>query len=167
MNAIAIACKTCGMPTVGKSKYCHTHRAEARKTWIERIQADKDARNARDKGFEDLWVRAESAGWVAAKACVPEPMVVKSDMPGEEPKRYFVASGPCGFAWVTVRPGNHPFANWLKKHGHAKPAYGGGVQVWAGHVGNQSMQIKEAWAHAVAEVLRDGGIQARAGSRMD
>jgi hypothetical protein len=40
------------------------------------------------------------------------------------------------------------------------------VSIWIRRFG-QSLQRKEACAYAAAEVLREGGINAHAGSRMD
>lgn len=106
--------------------------------------------------------------------------------------QYFVADGVCGFAWVKVitkmksswpnynRKLNVQFANWLKAQGKVDRmarkyddimlpddnAYNGGVDIWIS-VGDQSMQKKEAYAHAFAEVLCKAGIFAYAQSRMD
>lgn len=78
-----------------------------------------------------------------------------------------VAPIPCGFAWIKVRPANSPFANWLKKNGHVRGvAYHGGVDIWV-HEFGQSMQRKEAFAHAFAEVIYNAGIKAYAQSRID
>jgi hypothetical protein len=110
--------------------------------------------------------RAESAGLAAGEAVAPRPMVVVGGVPGGEQKKYFVSEGVCGFAWITIRPGNSAFARYLKKVGKASKAYGGGVQVWVGQF-NQSMQRKEAYANAYAAVLREAGVNAYAGSRMD
>lgn len=75
----------------------------------------------------------------------------------------------CGFAWVTVyEKGSTKLGRALKRVGF-RPAYGGGLQLWnpSGH-GTQSMSVKEAGAHAYAEVLRKAGIErAYAGSRAD
>lgn len=77
-----------------------------------------------------------------------------------------VPDGPCGFAWVVIRPANCAFAKWLVKNGHAKPHYAGGVSIWIGWF-NQSIQRKEAYAQAFAHALTTYGIRAYAGSRMD
>jgi hypothetical protein len=122
------------------------------------------------KDFSGLWAQAMAAGMAAGNAAAPVPMVVaQADIFGKplpDAKRYFVPDGVCGFAWVKVRPGNSPFANWGKKKGLLKSAYGGGVQYWVGEFG-QSMQRKEAFASAMAKVLSDAGINAYADSRMD
>jgi hypothetical protein len=124
------------------------------------------------KMFEELYNKANEAGKAAAAKCVPNPMIVgqPTTLFGNDidytKQTYFVPDGVCGFAWVVIRPGNHPFANFLKKNKIAKPAYQGGVQVWVSAY-NQSMQLKEAYATAFAKVLQDAGIQAYADSRMD
>jgi hypothetical protein len=83
-------------------------------------------------------------------------------------KQYFVEGGVCGFAWVSIYPGNSPFANWLKKTERArKDSYAGGVSIWVSEYG-QSMERKEAFASAFANSLRESGIEkAYSRSRMD
>ena len=123
------------------------------------------------KDFEALYSKAAEAGFAAAKATVPPVMVVRdadlfgNPIPGGA--RYEVPSGPCGFAWVTLRPANSAFANWLKKNGLGKKdSYAGGLKIWVSEFG-QSMVKKEAYASAFAEVLRDAGLRAYSDSRMD
>ncbi len=120
----------------------------------------------REVEFRELVAKATAAGIVAGSAIVPRHMVVYGGRPGEERTRYDVPEGPCGFAWINVTPGNSPFANFLKKSGLARKAYHGGVDVWVGEYG-QSLDRKEAYANAYAEVLSGAGIKAYAGSRMD
>lgn len=106
----------------------------------------------------DLCAAANIAGVRAAQALTPDPMFISGYAP--------VLDGVCGFAWVTIRPGNSRFANFLKQQGLASKAYGGGVQVWINPY-NQSMQKKAAHAEAMARVFREAGIDAVAQSRMD
>jgi hypothetical protein len=74
----------------------------------------------------------------------------------------------CGFAWVTVRPGNCKVAKVLKAKYGARIGYGGGMQVWnPGGSNTQSMDIKEEGSRAFAMVLREAGIDATIGSRAD
>jgi hypothetical protein len=123
--------------------------------------------------FRALFDKAYEAGLAAGKAAIPATMVVGSpstplgnDIDPSKPV-YFVNEGCCGFAWVNVSPGNCRFANWLKKNGLARKAYGGGVDIWCREFG-QSMTRKEAWADAFADVCRDAGVpRCYAGSRMD
>lgn len=115
----------------------------------------------KDVAFSKLWNDAYQAGVDAVAKANVQPMVVSG-----YGKSWYVADGVCGFAWVTVKPGNCAFANWGKKKGLFSAAYGGGVQYWVGEF-DQSMQKKEAFAGAVASYLRDNGIKAYSGSRMD
>ena len=78
--------------------------------------------------------------------------------------------GYCGFAWVDVyvdrtnsKQAKELIAAGLKKD--YKPKC---LSVWnPGGSGTQSMDIKEAGAHACAEVLRKAGLRAYADSRAD
>lgn len=123
---------------------------------------------------------AIDAGEKALKACEPTPMVVEqhaSVMDDNSPveKSWVVDGGVCGFSWIRFKANTTPnrkFLNGLKsagmvgEHGTWGKAYQGGYQYWVS-VGGQSMQRKEAFAHAFANVLKDNGITAYVGSRMD
>ena len=123
--------------------------------------------------FETLYNQAREAGLVAGAGSKPTPMVVGSpttpfgnDIDQTKPT-YFVEDGVCGFAWINVKPGTSAFAKYLVKSGKARSdSYYGGVTIWVGEY-NQSMQRKEAYAHAFAKILSDNGIKAYAASRMD
>jgi hypothetical protein len=123
------------------------------------------------KEFEELFNRAREAGLAAGKGHTPTPMVVgqaadlfsNKIIPGTEE---VVHDGVCGFAWIVVRPGNCSFAKWLKASERASPHYYGGVSIWVSDF-NQSMERKERYATAFADVLNAAGIKASAGSRMD
>jgi len=124
------------------------------------------------KHYESIWQEATKAGDDALAKCTPTPMIVQqhsnplNDNSSVE-KEWFVEDGVCGFAWIVVRPGNCSFANFLKEKDYArKDSYYGGVSIWV-TVGNQSMQKKETWGRAFAEVLRKYDIDARMMSRMD
>ena len=142
-------------------------------TLREKISAEKAVRSAKYAGFERLYAEAVKAGQLAGQKAVPFAMIVGqpktafgSDIDFSKPTEY-VADGVCGFAWVTIKPATSSFARWLVKQGLARPAYGGGVQIWI-HEYNQSMQRKEAHAGAMAAVLREGlGLSIYSGSRMD
>ena len=117
--------------------------------------------------------RAEEAGAKAGADRIPEPMhVIERANPWDDRspivKRYApIEGGVCGFAWITVRPGNSPVANYLKNTGKGRTdSYAGGVMVWVSQYG-QSMERKVAYAYAYASVLRDAGVKAYAGDRMD
>ena len=128
-----------------------------------KIAAESAARKTRYANFETVYNKAVAAGRAAGEAIVPVPMTVQG-----QGQSWFVADGNvCGFAWVAIRPANSSFAKWLKKNKLAKPAYGGGLQIWISAF-NQSMARKEACARAMAEVFEtELGITAYADSRMD
>ena len=116
---------------------------------------------------------ADKAGKEAANKCIPTPMIVTQranpfDDNSPVVTQEVVPSGPCGFSWINIKPGNHPFSNWLKKNNLArKDSYAGGVTIWVSDYG-QSMQLKESYAAAFANTLKQNGIEkAYMGSRMD
>ena len=122
--------------------------------------------------FKALYEKAYGAGMVAGNESVPTPMVVSQhknmlDDNSEVVKSYYVEGGVCGFAWISIKPGNCSFANWLKKNDKgSKDSYYGGVTVWV-HEFGQSMTRKMAFASAFASVISDAGINAFQMSRMD
>jgi len=84
---------------------------------------------------------------------------------------YFVKHGEpmyCGFAWVYFPNARTPFVNWCKKNDTGSKHWDKGWQIWnpTGN-GTQSMDIKEAGAHAFAKVLNGYGIVCCAESRAD
>jgi len=83
-------------------------------------------------------------------------------------KTYLLDEGPCGYAWVTIRPGNSKLANAYKKLGLAKKAWNGGVDFWVSEFG-QGVQRKEAYARAYAAKLQEltGHDRVTVGSRLD
>jgi hypothetical protein len=121
----------------------------------------------------DLYAKADAAGKQAVYSAKVQPMIVGSaksvfsnEIDYSKPVD-FVEDGVCGFAWVNIKPGNSKFANWLKKNKLARSdSYAGGVVVWVSAY-NQSMQKKEAYASAFADVLVAEGIKAYSDSRMD
>ena len=123
--------------------------------------------------FAAIYAKAVAAGMAAGNGSKPVAMVVGSpttflgsDIDPSKPS-WFVADGVCGFAWVTVSPGNSSFAKWLSKNVGARKGYYGGVEVSCREFG-QSMQRKEAYANAMAETFRaELGVKAYANSRMD
>lgn len=167
------------------------------------------------KLFTDVVREADRAGHVAVATAQVQPMLVGTprdmaaslmgrDDGGLDPNEpiYFVADGPCGFAWVNVKAEKgeagqvaRKFMSWLKGGVSTKypvetafgvygtdaqawnqvavnrprtDGYYGGVSIWVGGFG-QSVQRKEAYANAFAEVLNERveGVRAYAGSRMD
>jgi hypothetical protein len=112
--------------------------------------------------IRDLITEAECAGSLAMVTHTPKPMTVVN---GRE--QYFVSEGACGFAWVKVygvklstKIGKEFTACGFRK------SYEGGIQYWVSG-GGQSIERKEAFAHAFAKVLTDNGFTAYANSRMD
>jgi hypothetical protein len=167
-------CKRCDQETVGKSKYCLIHREEARIAFKAMLDEQGKEKAERMKHFEEILALADAKGRKAAEICVPEPMIVVQhenpwDTTSEIIKEYPpVMDGVCGFAWITIKPANSAFANFLKKREDVQShkGYYGGLEVWVRGYG-QSMARKEAYARAFAAVLRENGINARAESRMD
>ena len=116
--------------------------------------------------------KAHEAGLAAGKAATPTPMVVGtpttplSDDIDPTKQTYYVSEGACGFAWVTIRPGNSSLARQARKLGLADSAYGGGVSIWVSDHG-QSIDRKARHAAAYATVLREHGVNATSNSRLD
>lgn len=161
----------CQAESAGKSKYCAEHRAAAHAAWLARVRSSSAERESKVAQFGEIFKAAHEAGMAAGDACQPVPMVVSehvnmADDNSAVRKSYYVPSGVCGFAWVTVRPGTSSFARWLVKNGKGHKAYYGGIQIWASAFG-QSMERKIAYAHAFAKVLEQNGIPASTGDRMD
>lgn len=131
-------------------------------------------KKAKEAAFQAALEKAEEAGRAAAAARVPVPMlVVERENPLDDSspvKRAYapVMGGVCGFAWVSMKPANKPFANWLKKQRRVRPAYYGGLELSVSGYG-QSMEKKEAYAYAMAESLQKSfpEMSFYANSRMD
>lgn len=124
--------------------------------------------------FAALYNAADAAGKAAAEGHRPTPMIVgqaksffSNEIDYSQPTET-INDGVCGFAWVNIKPGNSPFANFLKKMKLArKDEYYGGVTIWIGAY-NQSMEKKSAYAGAFVDVLMKAGIdRCYAMSRMD
>lgn len=162
----------CGLPTSGKSKYCATHKVAAREAWLARVKDSASAAKERDAKWAALWREATEAGEAAAAACTPEPMIVVEranvlDDSSPIVKQYApVMGGVCGFAWISVRPGNCSFARWLSKTGRGHKGYYGGWEVSVSGYG-QSYEKKLAHAQAAAKVLAAAGIKAYGTGRLD
>ena len=119
--------------------------------------------------IETLYTQARAAGLAAAQAAQVNPMIVSAhanplDANSEITKQYFVADGVCGFASVVIK--NVKFANGLKKMNIGRKNYGGGYCVSVRDF-NQSLQRKEIYARAFANVLIANGVEAYVDSRMD
>jgi len=107
-----------------------------------------------------IYMEATRAGCAAVNGMDVTPAIFTND--GKE--FFYVADGACGFAWVVIR--DIKFANFLKKMGVGRKRYNGGYLIWVFDY-NQSMQKKEAYAEAFAQVLIDNGINAYAESKLD
>ena len=125
------------------------------------------------KAEEKIYNEAREQALKEASNHIPTPMVVvqrsslfddSSPIVKEYPP---VMNGVCGFAWVNVKPGNSPFANWLKgKRLARRDDYYGGVTIWVSEFG-QSYERKMKYAGKFAEVLQKYGIRALANVRLD
>lgn len=110
--------------------------------------------------FSAIHSKADAAGKAAASAHTPTPMHVSNGK-----TVYTVMDGPCGFAWIAFA-GNTPWGRWAKKMKLASSHYPKGLCIWVSAY-SQSMELKEAYARGYAAVLKEFGIDAYAGSRMD
>jgi len=155
----------CNAPTSGKSKYCKEHKALARQAWVAMIAEGEEDRKALHADFEALVRKAMRAGTEALQAAMPTPMVVSqhaNPLNDNSPvvQEWYVGEGMCGFAWIKVGPATTRFSHWLVKNGQrlglsVGNAYYGGLQISV-RGGGQSVERKEAYAHAFAKVLEAG-----------
>lgn len=120
----------------------------------------------------DIFARAHAAGMAAGQGAKVQAMTVGSPTTpfgntiDYSKETYHVPDGPCGFAWVTIRPANCTAAKYAKTTLGARAGYYGGIEISCRYF-NQSMARKEAYCYAFAEVLTAAGIKASVGSRMD
>ena len=105
---------------------------------------------------------ALAEGIQAGKEAIPEPMEVIG-----KNEYYFVDAGPCGFAWLEIRPARGGLVTYLKKSGQGYYSEYNRCYMFPIHAFNQSLTRKEAMAEAMAEHLRKCGYNVYAGSRMD
>lgn len=80
----------------------------------------------------------------------------------------------CGFAWVQLTPGNHPFVRALRNAGIGSKHWNKGWELWAGSQlhdeHTQSISVHVAAAEAYAKVIREGvigGLNVSPDSRYD
>ena len=115
------------------------------------------------KTNETIYAEAHTAGMKAVTEAIIEPMVV---VDSRTKQRWVIEDGLCGFAWVIVKPAHCSFAKYLKEnhgaHKHNEP----GLMLWIGGF-NQSLAKKSAYAQAFSKLLRENGIDAYAGERVD
>jgi hypothetical protein len=130
-------------------------------TLREKIAAEKAERVNRYAKYQEIIDKAYKAGIEAGKNARPIPMyVIDQGIPIDR-----IDDGACGFAWIAF-PGNTSFGKWAKKQGLARSHYPSGLCVWVSEFG-QSVDRKDAFAGAYAKVLKDNGIDAYSGSRLD
>ena len=120
---------------------------------------------------EQIYLEAHAAGNAAVSQATIAPMIVQEranplDDNSDVQRQWYVEDGVCGFASVIVKPANSRFANWLKLQGLGRKHYYGGISMSVRDF-NQSLQKKEAYAHAFVKVLSSHGINAYVDSRMD
>jgi hypothetical protein len=129
--------------------------------------------------FRAICEKATAAGKAAVEKARVVPMIVGEETGFFSGKidyskpTYFVEDGVCGFAWVNIYPKNKGNTRLGKEErkvyeacGFHKNEYEKSYQLWVSAY-NQSMQKKEAFAKAFADVLRENGINAYSGSRLD
>jgi hypothetical protein len=129
--------------------------------------------------FRSVCDLADAAGKIAVETTHVVPMVVGqettlfSGVIDKTKPMYYVEDGACGFAWVNVYPANKGNTRLgkeeralLEANGFRKNEYEKCYQLWISAY-NQSIQKKEAYASAFANVLQNNGIRAYSGSRMD
>lgn len=129
--------------------------------------------------LKEIITKATIAGNEAVTKAKVIPMVVgtakglfSNEIDYSKPTEY-VEDGYCGFAWINVYPefkGSTKLGKEERKvleaAGFSKNEYEKNYQRWVSEF-NQSMQKKEAFARAFSKVLRENGINASAGSRID
>ena len=105
---------------------------------------------------------ALAEGIQAGKEAIPEPMEVIG-----KNEYYFVDAGPCGFAWLEIRPARGPLVTYIKKSGQGYYSSYSRAYIYTIHQFGQSLTRKEAMADRMAEYLRKCGYNVYAGSRID
>jgi len=105
---------------------------------------------------------ALAEGIQAGKEAIPEPMEVIG-----KNEYYFVDAGPCGFAWLEIRPARGPLVTYLKKSGQGYYSEYNRCYIYNIFHFGQSVTRKEAMAFRMAEYLRKYGYNVYANSRLD
>jgi hypothetical protein len=124
--------------------------------------------------WRKLYDLAHAEGMKAGNAHNPTPMIVQqhaNQLDDNSPvvKQWNVQSGVCGFSWVSLKPGFHPFCKWLKKNDLGRPdSYYGGTTIWCSEFG-QSYEKKVAYCGTFAKIVNENiqGISASVMSRLD
>jgi hypothetical protein len=129
--------------------------------------------------FSNICIIADEVGRAAVEKVMTRSVLIYEEtqpfsgvMDNNKPT-YILDDFPCGFAWVNIYPqhkGNTRLGkeerSVLEANGFSKNEYEKSYQLWISAF-NQSMQKKQAYAGSYAKVLRDHGIKAYSGSRMD
>lgn len=126
----------------------------------------------------DLYLEACKNAMNAGMNNKPTPMSVvrvgldKQPLPNEVPS--IIMEGPCGFAWVTIRPARGAFVQFMKSLDKGRNGYYGGYEISTNVIERetgvnfgQSYERKMAAAEAFAETLQKWGINAVAEGRLD
>lgn len=146
----------------------------------------KKSTAVKDNEAVKIHQEAFDAGIAAMNKAEVVPMVVQQhanmvDDNSPVAKQWVVEGGVCGFCSITFKANtkeNRKFLAGLKKAGLAgddkyatgnikwSKSYNGGFGYWVSQ-GGQSLQRKEAFGHAFANVLQKHGITCYVNSRMD
>lgn len=126
----------------------------------------------------DLYLEACKKAIIAGMTNKPTPMSVvrvgldNQPLPNEKPS--IVMEGPCGFAWVTIRPARGAFVKFMKSIDKGRNGYYGGYEISTNVIERetgvnfgQSYERKMAAAEAFAATLQAWGINAVAEGRLD
>lgn len=114
--------------------------------------------------FKMIFGEACVAALDAFDNCRPTPMVVGQStlfsneiIPGTEE---VVPDGPCGFAWIKIKPARGPFIKFLKENNiGGRDEYEGGYRISFHDIcptrsGSQSMMKKEAGTRAFVQTIK-------------
>lgn len=147
---VQCAAPQCAELAVGASRYCATHKKEARAQWRRKIQEEKRHREARESEYRIAWRRAMEAGEAAYNRAGNQPQAIKDGFTGELKG---IIPDCFGWAYLIVKPGGCSFARWLVKQGIGSKRYHGGIVVSMG-CSAPDVTKKEAKARAMADSLR-------------
>ena len=116
-----------------------------------------------ENSIKSIFSDAIRAGQVAMENAIPEAMMIHGGA-----RTYLVEGGVCGFGWVNIYGvrSNSKLGKALIQLGCRRDSYTKSLSYWISD-GGQSMERKEAYAHAMARVLQDAGLRAYGNSRMD
>lgn len=125
-----------------------------------------------DYDAQQLLNAAHVAGQAAVESAKIQPMIVQEracalDDGSPVVQEWNVPDGPCGFAWVQIKPSRGGIASYMKKNHVGRYSEWERAHVVSISSYGQSMQKKAAYASAYAKVLREAGIDAYSRSRMD